>query len=160
MVQTIGRRRIFGAGRIKLTELVVQGLEFLLHLLQVREDAHAFGKDRASRKCETVLRQISLRNSLSEADGAVVQRLHAAQDFQQRSLAGAIRPDQPGALFGRDEPIAVFEQEFMAEALPSARELDHRWASALILADALRKIVLLYRCLPSQLTRPAGAAGL
>jgi len=55
---------------------------------------------------------------LVKADGAIVERLHPAQDLEQRRFAGAVRADQPGAFFGRDQPVAPFEQKLVAEAFP------------------------------------------
>ena len=103
----------------------MQRFELLLHFVQVGEDAHAFGENGAAGKREAVLRQIALRDALGMADGAVVERLHAAQNFQQRGFAGAVRADQAGALLGRDQPVAIFEQKFVAETFSGALELDH-----------------------------------
>ena len=62
---------------------------------------------------------------LVHADGAVVERFHAAQDFEQRGFAGAVAAHQAGALLGRDQPVAVFKQKLVAETFPGPLELDH-----------------------------------
>ena len=77
-------------------------------------------KTRAAGERQSVLRQIALRDALGEADGAVIERLHAAQDLEQRGFAGAVAADQAGALLGRDQPVAIFEEKFVAETFPGA----------------------------------------
>ncbi len=62
---------------------------------------------------------------LAEVMRAVVERLDAAEDFQQRGFAGAVGAHQPDAIVRRDEPVEIFEQELGAEAFAGRGELDH-----------------------------------
>ena len=43
-----------------------------------------------------------------------------------------LRAHQAGALLGRDQPVAVFKQKFVAETFPGPLELNH----LLVAADA------------------------
>ena len=103
----------------------MQRFHLLLHLAQVLEHAHAFGEDGAAGERQAVLRQIALADAFGKGDVAVIERFHAAQDLEQRGLAGAVGADQARALLGRDQPVAVFEQEFVAETLAGALQLNH-----------------------------------
>ncbi len=38
------------------------------------------------------------------------------EDFEERGFAGAVAADETSALVRRDEPVGVFEEEFLAEA--------------------------------------------
>ena len=58
-------------------------------------------------------------------DAAVVERLDAAENLQQRGFAGAVRADQAHALVRSDEPVEIFEQELGAESFAGRGELDH-----------------------------------
>ena len=43
----------------------------------------------------------------------------------QRGFAGAVGADQADAVAGRDQPVRVFEEEFVAEAFSGAGKLNH-----------------------------------
>ena len=43
----------------------------------------------------------------------------------QRGFAGAVGADQAHARLGRDQPVGIFEQEFVAVAFAGGGELDH-----------------------------------
>ena len=71
------------------------------------------------------MRQISCADAPCPNNAAVVERLNAGEYFEQRRFAGAIRANDTHAIVGRNKPIEIFEEEFMAEALACAGELDH-----------------------------------
>ncbi len=74
---------------------------------------------------KAVLRQIARADALHGDDGAVIQRLDARQNFQQRGFAGAVAADNAGAFLGIDQPVEIFEKEFGAEAFPGSGKLNH-----------------------------------
>ena len=85
----------------------------------------ASAKHGAAGERQPVLRKIADGHALGEADRSVVERFHAAQNFEQRGFAGAVAADQAGALARRDQPVAVFKQELVAETFSGTLELDH-----------------------------------
>ena len=48
-----------------------------------------------------------------------------AQDFHQRGFAGAVAADQANAVVAGNQPVDVFEEEFVAETFSGAGKLDH-----------------------------------
>ena len=62
---------------------------------------------------------------LATIEGAVVERVHAGENFHQRGFAGAVAADQADAVVGRDQPVRVFEEKFVAEAFSGAGKLNH-----------------------------------
>ena len=125
VVQTIGCGFVFGARWVELAETVVERLQLLLHFMKIGEHAHAFGENRAAGKRQAILRKIALRDAFLRGHRAVVERLHPAQNLQQRRLARAVSADQTRALFRRDEPVAILEEKFVAETFSGAGQLDH-----------------------------------
>src|ERR1700733_12822644 len=96
-----------------------------LHLVYAIKDGKAFGKDGASGEREASLREIAALNAALLRHGAVIKRVHAGEDFEQRGFAGTVRADQSYAVMWRDEPVEVLEKDFWAKALPGCRELNH-----------------------------------
>ena len=45
--------------------------------------------------------------------------------FEQCRFAGAVRAHDADAVLGRDQPVEIFKQEFVAESFAGARELNH-----------------------------------
>src|SRR4029077_10363332 len=68
---------------------------------------------------------ISGGGAFRDYEAAVVERVHAGQDFHQRRLSRAVATDQADAVAGRYKPVCVFEEEFVAEAFSGAGKLDH-----------------------------------
>ena len=99
----------------------------LLDRAQVGEHRHAFIEDGAAFKTKPILRQIAEGRVPGGDDRAVVERLEAGENFQQRGFTGAIRADQSDAGVRSDEPVKIFEEKFGAEAFTGGGELDHRW---------------------------------
>ena len=124
-MQTVGRGGVFGAGGIQFGETVMEGFELLFHFMEVGEDAHAFGENGAAGEGEAVLRKIALGDALGDADLAVVEGFEAAEDFEERGFTGTVGAYQAGAFFGRNQPVALFEEKFVAETFAGALELDH-----------------------------------
>ena len=90
-------------------------------LAQIVENSHAFGENGAARKRQTVLRQVSGDDPFRDGQRSVIERLHPADHLQQRGLAGAVGADKADAVLRRDQPVEIFEQEFVAEAFAGAR---------------------------------------
>ena len=64
-------------------------------------------------------------NAAGDRNRAVIERLQPGKYLEQRRFAGAVGPDKPNAVLGRNEPIEVFEQELVAVSLARAGELNH-----------------------------------
>ncbi len=127
VMKAVGGSGVFGTGGVELSQTLVQGFEFALHVAQVVEDGHAFGEDGAAGEREAVLREVTETDTLGKSDGAVIEAFQAAEDLQQRRFTGAVGADQAGAFLGGDQPIAVVEQKFGAESFSGALKLNHRW---------------------------------
>src|SRR5215469_4964883 len=80
------------------------------------EDGETFVEDAAAGEREAILREVAEGHALDVRALAVVERLDAREDFEQRGLAGAVAADKSGALIRRDEPVDVFKEEFRAES--------------------------------------------
>ncbi len=104
---------------------MVQGFEFLLHAQQIGEHGHALGEHSAPGKFQAVLRQVAEGDALHGVDAAVVQRLHAGENLEQRGLAGAVRADQADAVVRRKHPVQLLEQDPRAETLARIRKSNH-----------------------------------
>ena len=113
----------------------------LLQRTQVAEHRHAFVEDGAAGELQAILRQVAEGRVLRRRDAAVVERLHAAQNLQQRRFSRAVGADQPNAFVRRDEPIQVVEQEFGAEAFAGGGELNHVEASVALLLPSQDALV-------------------
>ena len=96
-----------------------------LHFAELVEDGEALVEDAAAGEREAVLRQVADGHALDVGAQAVVQCFDAGEDLQQRGFARAVAADQPGALVGRDQPVDVFEEEFVAVAFAGVGELQH-----------------------------------
>ena len=57
--------------------------------------------------------------------GTVVERLESRQNFHDRRFAGTVRSDQTDVRFRSDQPVGVFEEQFVAIALAGPGELNH-----------------------------------
>ena len=101
----------------------------LFHLLleraQIGEDRHALVEDGAAGKLQAVLREVAECCVLGGDDRAVVERLEAAEDFQQRGFAGTVGADQADTRVSRDQPVEIFEEEFGSESFAGGGELNH-----------------------------------
>ena len=95
-VVAIGHLVIFARSRIEFAHLVGELFHLGFHRLQAAEDGHALVEDGAAFETQAILRQIAEGGVLGGGDGAVVERLDAAQHLQQRGFAGAVaRPPIP-----------------------------------------------------------------
>jgi hypothetical protein len=88
--------------------------------VEVVEDGVALLEDRLAAHGEAVLRQITEGHPFHAGERAVIERFDAGDDLEQGGFARAVAADQAGALVWRDEPIGVFEEEFLAEPLAGA----------------------------------------
>ena len=88
----------------------------VLHVAEFVEDGEALVEDGAAAEREAVLREVADGHALDVGARAVVEGLDAGEDLEQRGFARAVAADQAGALVGRDQPVDVFEEEFLAEA--------------------------------------------
>ena len=104
---------------------MMQRLQLFLHLAELIEHGHGLGKHRAPGEREPVLWKIANGHALGHAERSVVERLHSAENLEQCGFAGAIAADQPRALTRRNQPVAVFKQELVAETFPGPLELNH-----------------------------------
>ena len=95
-------------------------LGFGLKGMKVVEDGETLGEDCLATKSETVLRKVAEGHAFDSRERPVVEGLDAGEDFQEGGFACAIAADQAGALVGRDEPVDVFKEEFVAEAFAGA----------------------------------------
>ena len=98
---------------------------FALERVEVVEDGEAFGEDGFATEGEAVLREIAEGHAFDAGELAVVEGFDAAENFEQGGFAGAVAADEAGALVRRDEPVGVFEEEFLAEAFSGGGELEH-----------------------------------
>jgi hypothetical protein len=96
-----------------------------LHFAEFVEDGEALVEDAAAGEREAVLREVADGHALDVGAQAVVEGLDAGEDLEQRGFARAVAADQPGALVGRDQPVDVFEEEFLAVAFAGSGELKH-----------------------------------
>ena len=87
---------------------------------QFGEDGHAFGKNRATRQREPILREVAGRDSSGSGDFAVVQGFQTCQNFHQGGLACAICAHQTEAVLRRDQPVHVLKQQLVPVALARA----------------------------------------
>ena len=124
-VVAVGDGVVFRAGVVEFRHAVRERFEFRFHGAQVVEDRHALGEDAAAGEREAVLRKISGGRAFGDDEAAVVEGVHAGEDLHERGLAGAVAADQADAVAGRDEPVRVFEEEFVAETFSGAGELNH-----------------------------------
>ncbi len=106
---------IFTRSRIEFAHLVGELFHLHFQRLQPTEHGHTFFEDGAAFETQAILRQIAEGSVFCRRDGAVVERLDAAQDFQQCGFAGTVGAHQSHAVVGRDEPIQIVEQKFGAE---------------------------------------------
>ncbi len=98
---------------------------FALEGVEVIEDGEALGEDGFSAEGEAVLREIAEGHAFDAGELAVVEGFDAAEDFEEGGFAGAVAADEASALVRRDEPVGVFEEEFLAEAFAGGGELEH-----------------------------------
>ena len=98
---------------------------FALEGVEVVEDGEALGEDGFAAEGEAILREIAEGHAFDAGELAVVEGFDAAEDFEQGGFAGAVAADEAGALVRRDEPVGVFEEEFLAEAFAGGGELEH-----------------------------------
>jgi hypothetical protein len=90
---------------------------FRFQRAELIEDGEALVEDGAAGEREAVLREVADGHAADVGALAVVERLDAGEDFEERGFAGAVSADEAGALVGRDEPVDVVEEQFGAEAL-------------------------------------------
>ncbi len=124
-VVAVGHSGVFRAGVVQFRHAVCKRFQFHFHRAQVVEHRHALGKNAASGERQPVLRQISGGCPFRDGKRAVVKRVHARENLHQRGLARAVRAHQANAVVGRDQPVRIFEEKFVAEAFAGAGKLDH-----------------------------------
>ena len=98
---------------------------FALEGVEVVEDGEALVEDGLAAQGEAILREVAEGHAFDAGELAVVEGFDAGEDLEQGGFAGAVAADEAGALVGRDEPVGVFKEEFLAEALAGAGELEH-----------------------------------
>ena len=130
MRKAIGRRSVFGRFRVKLGKACGKGFELLLHVAQLGEDGEALGKNAAAAEGETFLGKVADSHAAGALQASVVERFRAGEHFEQGGFAGAVGPNQGGALIGRNEPVGILEQDAWAESFAGSRQLEHKKSSA------------------------------
>ena len=98
---------------------------FAFESVEVVEDGEALGKDGFAAEGEAVLREVAEGHAFDTGELAVVEGLDAGEDLEEGGFAGAVAADEASALVRRDEPVGVFEEEFLAEAFAGGGELEH-----------------------------------
>src|SRR5207245_1259636 len=98
----------FGRGQ-RVGEFDGLGLE----CVKVVEDGEALGEDGFATKGEAVLREIAEGHAFDAGELSVVEGLDAGEDLEKSGLTGAVAADEAGALVRRDEPVGIFEEEFL-----------------------------------------------
>ena len=98
---------------------------FFLDGVEIVENGDALVEHRATGHGEAVLREVSGGDAFGARDRAVVEGFQTGQDLHDRGFASAVGPDQTDARLGRDQPVGVLEQQFVAVALAGAGKLDH-----------------------------------
>ena len=83
-------------------------------------------EDRVVLVQEVVLPEDAEPESLRHADGALGRIFGAAEDVEQRRLAGAVGAHESVALAGVEQKGRVAEEDLASERLPQARDGDHR----------------------------------
>ena len=124
-VVAVGDGVVFGAGVVEFRHAVGQRFQFRFHGAQIVEHRHALGENAAAGEREAILRKISGGSAFGDGERAVVEGVHAGENLHERGLAGAVAADQADAVAGRDEPVRVFEEEFVAETFSGAGKLNH-----------------------------------
>ncbi len=89
------------------------------------EDGEALGEDGPAAEGEAILREVAEGHAFDAGELSVVEGFDAGKDLEQGGFAGAVAADEAGALIRRDEPVGVFEEEFLAEPLAGRGELEH-----------------------------------
>lgn len=95
--------------RVEFAHAAGERLRFLFQRLHSGEHRHALVEHRALGELQTILGQIAQRNALGENDRALVERLGARQDAQQRCLPAAVGADKRAPVAARDQPVEIFE---------------------------------------------------
>ena len=124
-VVTVGNLRIFSRAVVHFGHAGGKVLHLLLHGAQLVEDRHALGENAAPGEREAILRQVACADAFSDADSPVVEGFQSAKNLQQRGFAGAVRTHQTNPVFGRNQPIGPFKQEFVAVTFSGGGKLDH-----------------------------------
>ena len=124
-VVAVGHGVVLGAGVVEFRHAVSKRFHFGFHGAKFVEHRHAFVENAAAGERESVLGQISGGGAFSEGERAVVEGVHAGEDFHERGFAGAVAADQADAVAGRDQPLRVFEEQFVAETFSGAGQLNH-----------------------------------
>ena len=73
------------------------------------EDGEALLEDGLAAHGEAVLRQVADGGAFDAGDLAVVERLDAADNLEQRGFACAVAADETGALVGGNQPVHVIK---------------------------------------------------
>ena len=76
--------------------------EFNFHIFDVVEDGHAFVEDGAAGEGESVLGEVAGGEAFGEGEVAVVEVVHAANDFEEGGFAGAVASDKADVVGGGD----------------------------------------------------------
>ena len=113
----VGDGGILLAQVVELGHVVGEGLHLFFHGVEIVEDRHALGKDGATGEGEAVLREVAGGNAPGARDGAIVERFKSAEDFHDGGFAGAVGADEADAGLRRDEPVGIFEEQFVAVTL-------------------------------------------
>ncbi len=116
----VGGGDVLARFRVGLGDGVGELLVFSFERAELVEDREAFVEDGAAGEREAILRQVADGHAFDVGALAVVERLDAGEDLQQRGFAGAVAADEAGALIRCDEPVDVFKEEFWAEAFAGA----------------------------------------
>jgi hypothetical protein len=82
----------------------------------VVEDREALGEYGFAAEGEAVLREVAEGHAFDAGELAVVEGFDAGEDLEESGFAGAVAAYETSALVRRDEPVGVFEEEFLAEA--------------------------------------------
>src|SRR5579859_1738181 len=124
-VEALSNLRVFSAGVIDFSHAMRKLFLFTLHLVDMLENGKTFGEDAASGERESVLREVAALYAALLRDGAVIQRLKAAQNLQKSGLAGAVRAYQADTIVRCDQPVELLEEDLGTETLAGLGELNH-----------------------------------
>ena len=138
----IGSGQVLFGFRVGRREGVGEVFGFALEGVEVIEDGETLGEDGFAAEGEAILREVAEGHAFDAGELAVVEGFDAAEDFEEGGFAGAVAADEAGALVRRDEPVGVFEEEFLAEAFAGGGELKHApsiFSSYVATADFLNR---------------------
>jgi len=124
-VVAIGNRGVLRTGVVELRHTVSERFHLHFNGAEIVKYRHALRKHRSAREREAILRKISGGGPLGDGKGAIVEGIHAGEDFHECGLASTVATDEADAVVRRNQPIRVFEEEFVAETFSGAGKLNH-----------------------------------